>query len=446
MRLLPILILLGLVAVLVQMFFFILGRRVWRGRSLRRRDRYRLHWLRRLPDLLAGQIPTSGELRHVEARETLETLLTDRLQTGTGDNPELLSVVIERSGLLDRRIEVLRRGGRWERLHSAVLLGYMRAPAAVPALLEAMGSPWRPLRTAAVRSLGMIASPAAGPALLALVRDGLPVEPSIWLDAVVACIPELGAFLPLLSEGVPEIRALAARAIAQSPARPPFESLQRFAFDPDSEVRAQVLRALGRCADRRVVPLLIAAANDPVWFVRLRALAALADLGAAEAVGAVLCATRDPDFRVRQRAAATLSILATNPAAVLEILLRGSDRYALEGFLSELARAGLFWRALSLLRSPEAPLKRSARQLLTCAVNGGYFQEVLYAVEAHPEWRVRLAAARLLAGARNRALVPELEKKLAAASTERLRRILRCVLRALEHGPREELGALAHTV
>jgi HEAT repeat protein len=445
-RALPLLALLLLVCLLAGMFLFILGRRLWRGRVLRRQDRWRQHWLRRLPDLLAGEIPAPGELRRPEACETLETLLVDRLQTATGENQELLSIVLERSGLLDRRIALLRHGRRWERLASAALLGQMRAPAAVSALLGALEEGWPLLRAAATRSLGMIACPAAGPPLVRTLLRGHTFDPNIWLDAVVACQPDPNAFLPLLEDIRPELRALGARAIAESAAAARFESLSPGVFDPDPDVRAQLLRALGRTSGRMALPLLVAATADPVWFVRLRALAALGERNDAEALPAVLRATRDAHFQVRQRAAATLARLAARPAGILRLLVGGNDRYALEGFLSELARAGLLWRSLPLLVDSDAALRHDAQELLTWALSAGSYQEVLHAVEAHPDRKVRIAAARLLAHAGKPSLLPELRRRQRDTPSARVRRILGLVIRALEPTFLEVPVALAHPV
>lgn len=91
-------------------------------------------------------------------------------------------------------------------------------------------------------------------------------------------------------------------------------------------------------------------------------------------------------------------------------------------------------------------MRHQAEQLLALAVAGGNHQEVLYAVEAHPEWRVRLAAARLLARHGSRALAPEVEQRLSAAATPRLERVLGYILRSLQSPAREAGRALARPV
>ena len=419
------------IGILGAMFAFILGRRAWRAYVFRRRDRYREYWQLRFPSLLSGGVPSAQEMQSAEAREVLESLLLNRLETAVEEEQKRLDEVFERSGLLAHRIQMLRRGARWDRFHSAAILGQVRSAAAIPVLTEALADSWPPLRSAALRSLGRIGSPAAGPAILTFLRQGMPEEPTIWLDAAVSCVSDVGAFLPLLEDAREEVRILAPRAAAEPPRPVPsplFDSLSSLAFDLNPEVRAQAMRVLGRSKEDRAVSLLISGTQDEVWFVRLRAVAALASAGSAAALEAVLRASGDLDFRVRQRAAATLASLATRPAQVLEWLGDMQDRYAVEGFLSQLARSGLLWRSLPLLLSPEESSRQDAEKLLSGAVAAGYYQSLLNAVETHPEWRVRLAVARLLAQADNPDLATELQRRLQSAPTPRLRRLLRGIL------------------
>ncbi|MBI4458746.1 MAG: HEAT repeat domain-containing protein [Acidobacteria bacterium] len=426
----PYIVLSLLAGILGVMFLLILGRRVWRSFVFRRLDRFREYWLRCLPGLLAGDIPTAEEMRSGEARETLEYLLIRQLEASKDRDREQIIGVIERAGLLDFRVRMLRQSSRWQRLHAVVLLGQFRSPASVPALVEVLEDRWPPLRTTALRGLAMIGSPAAGPPILGALKRDLPMEPNVWLDAAVACVGNPEDFLPLLQDERETVRVLAARAIAESPAAVGFDALNQFVYHPDPEVRSQVLRALGRTRDDRAIPLLIAATTDEIWFVRLRALAALTDLGATVAVEAILKATGDQNFRVRQRASATLASFGTHPADVLEMLLKRKDRYALEGYLSQLARAGIIWRTVPLLTSSEIRVQQQAAEFLGLAVGTGYYIEVLNAAETHPDWKVRIAAARLLTRFSNPMLAHEVEKRLAAVSMPRMRRVLRTILRS----------------
>lgn len=428
MPLLPFRILAALAAILGGMFLFVLLRRAWRASGFRRRDQYRKHWSQRLPSLLSGELPGYEEIRWAESREVLESLLLNRLAAAEVSERERITALYERSGLLEDRLRLLRGGRRWQRLDAAGLLGQIGSRAAVPALLEALQDRWLPLSAAALRSLGMLQSPTAAPALLLFLRQQRPMEPNHWVEAAVACVPHPEDFLPLLQDEREAVRALAARALAESPHPTPFEALNPFAFHPDPEVRAQVIRALGHSRDERALPLLVAATQDEVWFVRLKALRELAEMEAVSGLDAVLRSTGDSNFQVRQRAAATLAQLVSSAGEALEKLMENQDRYAVEGFLSHLARAGFLWRSLTLLRSRREPSRRDAEKLLRGAIAAGHAAVLLDAIEMHPEWRVRMAVARWVARLDNPALVAELEQRRATASSPRSRRLFRAIL------------------
>ena len=412
------------------MFFFVLSRRAWRAGIFRRRDRFRAYWFERLPALLSGGLPAHEEMQAAESREVLESLLLNRLATADGSDRLRISALYERSGLLAERIRLLRGGGRWQRLDAAGVLGQVGSVAALPALLDALEDPWLPLSATALRSLGMLQSPAAAPALLRFLRQQRPMEPNQWVEAVVACVRRGEDFLPLLQDDCETVRRLAARALAESPHTPPFETLHPFSFHPDPEVRGQVILALGHTREERALPLLVAATQDEVWFVRLKALQALAEMEATSALDAVLRATGDANFQVRQRAAATLAQLVSDPGEALEKLLKNRDRYAVEGFLSHLARAGLLWRSLALLRAPQERQRRDAEKLLRGAAAAGYSAVLLNAIEMHPAWQVRMAVARLVACIDDPVLDAEIKRRQLTASSSRGRRLFRAIGRS----------------
>jgi HEAT repeat protein len=428
--LLPLISVTVLGAVLAGMLVFMLGRRAWRAAGFRRRDHFRAYWYRRLPGLLRGETPTAVEMRAPESREMLEAMILHRREAAEPEDRKRLQELAERSGLLEERIRRARKGPRWDRLESVRVLGQFRSPAAVPALERALEDSWAPLAAEALRSLGMIASPSAGPAIVQCLERGVPVEPNIWLDGAVACVTNPEEFVRLVQNDRAEVRALAARALAESPQTPPYDLLQPLAFHPDPEVRGQVARALGRARDERAVPLLVAATQDEAWFVRLRAVMALGEAGAVSALDAVLRALQDPNFQVRQRAAASLASLVSRPGEAVQMVVATHDDYAVEGLLSCLTRSGLLWRSLELLRQPQSNLGQDAAKLAKEALAAGYYPLYLNAVETYPDWRVRTAVARLLAASDHPELAAELERRAEAAPTPRSRRLLRAVLRS----------------
>lgn len=407
------------------MLAFIVGRRWRRKRWFAIRDRLRREWIETLPALLAGAPIDPARQADRDRRETLETLVLDRLEVASGEEATRLKGLLERAGFLDRHLDWLRRGKYWQKLYSAALLGRAGAKIAIPALLELLRDRSAELRGAAARALAAIGDPQIGIALVKTAAEpSLPIHPTMWLRVVVDCRTPAAPLVSLLSDDRAAIRAMAARTLAELPEPVGFDQVEQFAFDPDEEVRAQIVRVLGRTGDARAASLLAALAKDPVWFVRLRALAAIGELNRRECLEAVLDGTRDPHFQVRARAASTLARLAVQPLPVLSYLVNAGDRYALEAYLSLLGRSGLLWRTIALLRSPNAEERNTAARLLGAALGAGAMQEFLFALEAHPDFRVRLRVARLLVEHGTPALLPALKRIQARVPSRREKRVL----------------------
>lgn len=249
-----------------------------------------------------------------------------------------------------------------------------------------------------------------------------------------ACRVPHDSLAELLHDDRAEIRALAARATAEMPQPVRVETIERFVFDPDSEVRAQMARALGRSADVRAAPLLAALARDTEWFVRLRAQAAMGQLNRRECLDAILYGTRDPNFQVRARAAEALSRMALDPADVLAMMLKAGDRYALEAYVTLLGRSGHLWRTLSLLRARDPIVRAKAEELIGAVVSAGVTQEFVYALEVHPDRRVRARLARLLARhADAGALFAPIDRLRKRASDRRQLQVLNWLARESTH-------------
>ena len=433
--------LLPLAGILIMVGFMAM-RRWRRGRRFARRDNLRRQWVERLPVLLSGVEVSRAELATRDRRETLETLVIDRLEVAPEQEKERLRKLLERAGFLDRHLEWLRRGTHWQKLQSAALLGRAGARVAVPALLQLLRNPSVELRQTAVRALAAIGDPQAAAALLEhIAQPSLPIPPTVWLHAVVGCRVPRGSLISLLHDPRAQVRALVARALSELREPATFDEIQEFAFDPDEEVRAQMARILGRTADPRAAPLLVALVQDPVWFVRLRALAGIGDLNRPECLDAVLHGTRDSHFQVRQRAAATLARLGAKPLPVLRYLVNAGDRYGLEAYLSLLGRSGLLWRTMALLlRSVQAEERQEATSVLGAALRAGATQEFLYALETHPDFWVRLKVSRLLIQHATSALLPAIEQIQARVTARREQRVLRWINKNLQ-GPRAEAAA-----
>ena len=429
--------LLPLTGILVMVGFMAL-RRWRRGQRFARRDDLRRQWLERLPVLLSGVEISRSELATRDQRETLETLVIDRTEVAPEQEKERLRKLLERAGFLDRHIDWVRRGKDWQKMQSAVLLGRAGARVALPALLALLRDPSAELRHVAARALAAIGDPRAASALLeCTAQPSLPIPHTIWLYAVVGCRVPRGSLISLLHNPRAQVRALAARALSELPEPATFDQVQEFAFDPNEEVRAQAARMLGRSADPRAAPLLVALVRDSVWFVRLRALAAIGGLNRPECLDAVLHGTRDPHFQVRETATLTLARLAAKPLPVLRYLVNAGNRYAVEAYLSMLGRSGLLWRTIALLQSAQAEERQEATNVLGAALRAGATQEFLYALETHPDFRLRLNVARLLVQHSSRDLLPALEQIQTRVTSRREQRVLRWVSKNLQEAVAE---------
>jgi hypothetical protein len=94
-----------------------------------------------------------------------------------------------------------------------------------------------------------------------------------------------------------------------------------------------------------------------------------------------------------------------------------------------LGRSGLLWRTLSLLCEPDPVLRRNAAALIGTALDAGATQEFLYALEAHPRPRVRVALARIMAEHASAELTAAISHAAARATGPRQHTMLHWLLR-----------------
>jgi hypothetical protein len=135
------------------------------------------------------------------------------------------------------------------------------------------------------------------------------------------------------------------------------------AADALPEVRASAARALAKVRPEVSFPVLSTLAVDAEWFVRLRAVIALSSLDHPErfmcccARCVIRTATSGSGPRGRWPAC------TREKKNILEKVVATKDNYALQAFLSELERCGLFGRGIgsigkSSIALPEAPTSR----------------------------------------------------------------------------------------
>jgi|GEM_PF-699542 len=262
------------------------------------------------------------------------------------------------------------------RLAALRVLGALRDPRAIPALVRLTSEQTIDLRTAAVDALG---SPAmgVGPALTTLVGlsrhrplDELARHADLALgeiatpSAVAALIAALGAppvpeeaKLGLLHAGRAAVEALAREVAHGTPSsavlaavllgeigdRRATDTLSSAIASPESgaAVMRVAMASLGRLKDPAAVPALARAAEAPQADIRLQAFAALNLLADPRSVAVLDEGLADPDPRVRASAAQLAGLLAARGAApTLADLLADGDSAVRSAAARALARTG----------------------------------------------------------------------------------------------------------
>jgi HEAT repeat protein len=319
----------------------------------------------------------------------------------------------------------------WRRRQALVSLGRMRAPEAIPAIAEALDDRHVETRIAAVRGLGRMALPeAAEPILERVHHDSLRVPERPLMNALLNCCrPRPSVLLPYVGKAEDRIRPMLARVLGEVATPELDEDLLLLASDPLPEVRASAARALAEAKPRLALTALASLAGDEQWFVRLRAVVALGELRDPRTIPVLIETLCDPNRYVRLRSAAALGRLEEHLDSIVEQVTLTNDRYAMQALVSELERSGEIARLINSLADPaHGP---AAQDILLAALRSGTQRLLLAELMRHPQARVRKAIARLLAHSREPRLVPPLERMITAAKSRREQRVSRWLLRQL---------------
>jgi hypothetical protein len=288
---------------------FIALRRWYRSRYFRRLNERTLVLRSRWNDIVAGRVPAATwRLKRFDC-EIVEAILLDRIETAGPDSLDHLLGCLRSSGLLDMRIHEARVTHGWKRRAALIALGRTRAPAAVPALAEALDAPTEETRVAAVRGLGRTGLvEAALPLLDRLASGELRVPEHALKNALASCCQAKPAILiRYLNQSTGRTRELLVRVLGELATPELGEDLIILASDPLPEVRASAARALAHADVSLALPTLAVLAADPEWFVRLRAVVALAGFDHPGRIRPLLRALCDSNRYVRQRAAWALA-------------------------------------------------------------------------------------------------------------------------------------------
>lgn len=427
--------LLAIAAAIALLLLFILVRRTRRGRYLAERDRRTLAIRKQWQAIVSGAVAPERWRFHRMDREIVESILADRLEVAEAAEAARLVEVLRSTGLLDMRIHEARTFRGWRRRKALVSLGRMRAPEAIPALADALDSRDAETRIAAVRGLGRTELPEAAEPLLERVLYGrLRVPERPLQNALLNCCrarPSL--LLPYVRRAEDAARPLLARVLGEVATPELDEELLLLASDPLPEVRASAARALAEAKPRLALTALASLAGDKEWFVRLRAVVALGALGDPRAIPVLVETLCDSNRYVRLRSAAALAHFDEHMEDILRIVTLTRDRYAMQALVSELERSGGILKLMGELTNPAN--RAAAEAALLGALQAGTFRQMVDALSHHTDWRVRVRMARLLARSGETRLVAPLELREAVAKSPRERRILRWVVRQLQRPP-----------
>jgi HEAT repeat protein len=332
---------------------FILTRRAYRKRYFRKRDARVFQLRQRWPDLISGRIPYEKWRGNNFDRRIVETMALDSLEAANTEEAARLLRFLRSSGLIEKRIYEARRFTGWRRLRALVALGRTRAPEGIPALSEALRDKDLESRLAALRGLARTASPQAGEEILAWVGEqGLTVPALPLQTALLQCCAERPhMLLPYVQNAQGPLRETLGRVLGEVATPSLGLDLLQFVSDDLDELRAAAARALAQSPSSMSLDVLDELTRDRTWFVRLRAIVSLGLLSDRRATPALLRGLTDSNRLVRFRAAEGLVGLKTEMVPVFQKVAATRDRYALHAYVTALENANAFAKLESDLRS-----------------------------------------------------------------------------------------------
>jgi HEAT repeat protein len=264
------------------------------------------------------------------------------------------------------------------RVAALKVLAGLGAGQALPLMLRCLADPAEPVRSAAVRALGVMDAKVVTAALLG-DRELAHAHASLVLDVmrIAPCTDQRPFVVDSLRDRREEVRRAAVGVLAANENAEVVEMLEPLLHDPSTVVRGEVVQALGRRRSRRALlllldqferdldtrkealraigrigdgpaarrliafypgqdhatqlavidalgamaapcaePFLARLLCDPQSEIRSRAVVAIGQYATDGAVTRLLCATRDGDARVRLAALESLSAFTGRPAAV----------------------------------------------------------------------------------------------------------------------------------
>lgn len=339
-------------AVNVSLLGFILLRRTYRKRYFGRRDA-RVFQLRQEWDaLVSGKLPYESWRNKPFDRRIVETMVLDAFEAAGPEESARLLKFLRESGLIEKRIFEARHFTGWRRLRALVALGRTRAPEGIPALAEGLRDVHSETRLAALRGLGRSACPQAAEEILAWVGEVGLIVPALPLQSALihCCAERPQLLLPYVQNAAGPLREALGRVLGEVATPSLGLDLLQFVGDDLDELRAAAARALAQSQTGMAFDVLSELARDPIWFVRLRAMVSLGKRSDLRAVPALLRGLTDSNRLVRLRAAEALVTLNTPMVPIFEQVVATGDRYGLHAYLTAVENANVLGKLEDELR------------------------------------------------------------------------------------------------
>ncbi len=207
--------------------------------------------------------------------------LADLYNDGKGAKAPIALEILQRMGqpLVLHLTQQLREGDPQERSRAAKLLGVLGAEEAVPALIEAMGSASMSCRYTAARSLEQIGEPA-----VPLLAEALRGDNRTLYRMAIDSLGNIGgpaagdALIQVLKQGNRTFRREAAKALAECAQECHIKDLLAVYPESDWNTQRQLAAALSRIGDKRATNVLVDSLTAPDQTLRESAMLALRKL------------------------------------------------------------------------------------------------------------------------------------------------------------------------
>jgi HEAT repeat protein len=335
---------------------FILLRRTRRKRYFAKRDARVFELRQKWDALISGQIPFESWRKKPFDRRIVETIVLDAFEAAGPEESARLLKFLRASGLIEKRIFEARHFTGWRRWRALVALGRTRAPEGIPALAEGLRDAQLETRLAALRGLGRMACPQAAEEILAWVAEKGLLVPALPLQsALIQCCAERPQLLlPYVQNAKGALREMLGRVLGEVATPSLGLDLLQFVGDDLDELRAAAARGLAQPRSGLALDVLNELARDPIWFVRLRAIVSLGKLSDRRATLALLRGLTDSNRLVRLRAAEALVGLKTEMAPIFAQVVAARDRYGLHAYLTAVENADVLGKLETELQESAA--------------------------------------------------------------------------------------------